>query len=200
MNSGPNIIPRAIVTSIASGLLLMALFTTMWAGIATGGLQGKDHYLVLTFFCIFILIFIIYSIKLFAAAKRYPEFTSEADKKEGENIKKWFGIIFGIEGITIPIACILLSFLGYQQFILSAIAMIVGLHFYPMAKIFNRKIDYYLATWTCLVSIASITMIVRDTEPFPFIQSFLGIGVAFATTAYGVNMLIQGNHLTRQPV
>lgn len=200
MSSGPNIIPRAIVTSIASGLLLMALFTTMWAGIATGGLQGKDHYLVLTFFCIFVLIFITYSIKLFSAAKRYPEFTSEADKMEGKSIKKWFGIIFGIEGITIPIACILLSFLGYQQFILSAIAMIVGLHFYPMAKIFNRKIDYYLATWTCLVSIASIIMIVRNTEPFPFIQSFLGIGVAFATTAYGVNMLVEGNRLTRQPV
>jgi 4-hydroxybenzoate polyprenyltransferase len=61
-----------------------------------------------------------------------------------------------------------------------------------MAKIFRRKIDYYLATWTCLVAIVSMIMIVGYDYPEAFTFTCLGIGVAFATTTYGVYMSYEG--------
>jgi len=42
-------IPRITIQSIGGSLLLMALFTMMWTGIAQGGLAGQNHYLVLIF-------------------------------------------------------------------------------------------------------------------------------------------------------
>jgi hypothetical protein len=197
MNREPHLIPGMAITGIATGLILMALFTTMWAGIANGGLHGKDHYAVITVFSLFTLAFISYSIRLFIVSKKFPKFTTEEDRLEGKRFSKSYGIIFGIEGTAIPLVCVLLSVTANQQFILPAIALIVGLHFYPMAKIFHRKLDYYLATWTCLVALVSLFSMIKFSEPITQIQPFLGVGIACATVAYGINMLIEGQRLTR---
>jgi hypothetical protein len=189
-------LPRIAIQSIAGGLLLMALFTIMWAGIAQAGLQGKDDHIVLILFAILSAGFVIYGIKLFITAKKIPKFTNDADKAEGKEMAKWFGIIFGIEGTLIPLSSVALQLSGHPQFILPTIALIVGLHFYPMAKVFNRTIDYYLATYTCLVAIAAIYMISNNTIPQILVFTFMGIGVALTTSTYGVYMLFAGYKLT----
>lgn len=199
MIAEPPILPRVAIQSIGGGLLAMALFTMMWTGIAQGGLQRHDHHVVLIVFSIFSLLFVVYGINLFVAAQRFPKFTTESDKAEGKDMAKRFGIVFGIEGTAIPVVAVILLLLGYQQFILPAMALIIGLHFYPMAKIFNRKIDYYLATWTCLVAINSIIMMANKNYTQTFTLTILGIGVALATATYGFYMLFTGyNYIKKQ--
>ena len=167
----------------------MAFFTMMWAGIAQGGLQGSDHYIHLVICSIFSLIFIVYGIRLLLLAKRFPKFTSAGHQVMGKQMSKAFGIIFGIEGLAIPAVSALLGLTHHEQYILPAIALIVGLHFYPMARIFHRTIDYYLATWSCLVALAAIFITFRSSWPETSIMSFLGIGVSLATISYGLYML-----------
>lgn len=198
MNTAPHAIPRVAIQSIAGGLLLMALFTSMWTGIAQGGLVGHDHHLVLITFSIFCLVFILSGIKLFIAAKRFPKFTDDADVAERKKIMKWFGIIFGIEGTLIPVVAGALQLLGYGLFVLPTIALIVGLHFYPMAKIFNRKIDYYIATWTCVIAIISVFILASGKYPQVCVLTFLGIGVALATSIYGFYMLWAGYDMQKK--
>jgi hypothetical protein len=66
------------------------------------------------------------------------------------------------------------------------------LHFYPMAKIFKRTIDYYLATWASLIAIGAIALTLKHTIlPIP-ITAVLGIGMAITTTIYGINMIREG--------
>jgi hypothetical protein len=158
MTAKVQILPRVAIRSIGGGLLMMALFTMMWTEIAQGGLQKHDHHLVLITFSTFSLLFVVYGIAIFLAANKSPKFTNERDVAEGKNMTKWFGIIFGIEGTAIPVVLVILVLIGLQQYTLPAIALIIGLHFYPMAKVFDRKVDYYVATWTCLVAIGSIFM------------------------------------------
>lgn len=198
MNTTQQALPRIAVNSIGGGLLLMALFTMMWTGIAQGGLRGHDHFMVLITFSVLSVIFVIFAITLFVTAKRFPKFTNEGDAEDGRNMLKWFGIIFGIEFTAIPLVSVALSLLKDQQFVLPAIALIVGLHFYPMAKVFNRKIDYYLATWTCIIAIASIIIMADNSYSQALTLTFLGIGVALATTTYGVYMLFAGYKLIKQ--
>ncbi|HMH20857.1 MAG TPA: beta-glucosidase BglX [Puia sp.] len=198
MNTQSHTLPRIVIRSIAGGLFLMAFFTMMWTGIAQGGLLGQDHRIVLIAFAAICLVFIIAGIRLFLISGKFPKFTTDADKAEGKKMGRAFGIIFGIEGLAIPVASVILVLLGHDRYILPAIALIVGLHFYPMARIFQRQIDYYIATWTCLISLISMTMIAGDSRSEPFILAFLGIGVALATTTYGIYMLASGRQLLKK--
>jgi len=192
------VLPRIVIQSIGGGLLLMALFTMMWAGIAQGGLIGHDHHVVLITFGFLSILFVSFSIRLFIGAKSFPTFTNEEDRKRGKQMSKSFGIIFGVEGTAIPIACALLGIFGKPQFILPAIALIVGIHFYPMAKVFKRKIDYYLATFTCVWALVSVYLIYTGYLPQAIVLTILGIGVALVTSTYGVYMMMMGYKLTEE--
>ena len=198
MTKEAQILPRIAIRSIGGGLLLMALFTMMWAGIAQAGLQQHDHHVVLILFSAFSITFVMYGIVVLIAAQRFPKFTSTSDAAEGKTMTTRFGIIFGIEGTAIPVVSVILLVLGYQEFTLPAIALIVGLHFYPMAKVFNRKIDYYLATWTCLVAIGAMIITAGHQYTQAFTLTIMGIGVALATSTYGFYMLANGYHLIKQ--
>jgi hypothetical protein len=190
MAEQPNLIPRIAVRSIATGMLMMAVFTLMWSGIAYGSL---DHGLpVLIIASLIGLTFIANAVYLFKISRRFPDLESEADKAEGKRTGKWFGIIFGAEGLVIFIAVNTVINMGYADLTISVIALVVGLHFYPLAKVFKRKIDYYLATWTTLIAICGIVLILRKTYPVKDVDAFVGIGTAIATTCYGTYMMISG--------
>jgi hypothetical protein len=189
MSPTPPLRPRIVVKSIGGGLLLMAFFTMMWADIAQGGLQGSDHCIHLAFCSIFSLVFIINGIRLLLLSKQFPKFTSPEHQVMGKQMGRAFGIIFGIEGLVIPAVSTLLALTQHAQYILPAIALVVGLHFYPMARIFRRTIDYYLATWTCLVALAAIYSTFNNGQSETCVMGFLGIGVSLATISYGLYML-----------
>src|SRR5882757_9706245 len=101
MNNQAQLIPAAAVKGIASGLLMMAGFTMIWAGIAFSGLRGTTLAWVLIVFPLLAIFFIAKGIKLFGVVKNHPAVEPEADKAEGKRMGMWFGIIFGAEGLLI---------------------------------------------------------------------------------------------------
>lgn len=173
----------------------MVFFTLMWAGIAAGNLSGLAQYAVMFVFGVPCGMFISYSISLFRAAKHFPKLSSDEDKAEGKKMGIWYAFIFGAEGIIIPFVCGLLVYFQQTQYILPAIALVVGLHFYPMGKVFNRSIDYYLATWASVVAVAAILAVKYNALPLQFIYATLGVGLAMATTGYGLYMMSEGKRL-----
>jgi hypothetical protein len=190
MTNEPNIIPRIAVRSIATGLLMMAFFTTMWTGIAFGSLNGSAVGLII--FPLLCLTFIAYAIYLFSISKRFPALTTEEDKAEGKRSGMWFGIIFGVEGLLIFIAINIVTNFGHANLVIPVIALVVGLHFYPMAKLFRRTIDYYLATWTTLIAIVGIILVLKKTYADAHVYAFVAIGTAIATSCYGLYMMYSG--------
>ena len=195
MQTPPKTLPRIALQSIAAGLLLMAFFTSMWAGVATGAL---GNLLVFGIFGIFILLFIAYGIYFFIVAPKLPRIDNEADREEGKKMGMWYGIIFGLEGITIPLATFLVvHFSGQERLILPVIALVVGLHFFPMARVFNRTIDYYLATFTTVLALSAIVCTVKNLLNPTLIILSLGVGVALVTTAYGLYMIREGYRMTQ---
>jgi hypothetical protein len=188
----PHLMPAIAVKSTATGMLMMAFFTLLWAGIAYGGLNGKAISLVLIIFPVLAVLFVINAIKLFGVAKHYPALITDADKAERKNKGMWFGIIFGAEGLGIAIAVNLVIYFGHPELSIPVIALVVGLHFYPMAKIFKRTIDYYLATWSTIIAICGIVFLLNGIFSQPTVYAFVGIGLALATSSYGLYMMISG--------
>jgi archaellum biogenesis protein FlaJ (TadC family) len=191
-------LPREAISASALGSLLMGIFTAAWASIANVGFQGRDHYIFLALFLLFVVLFIINAISLYKASKRYPAASTAADKERKKKTGMWFGIIFGLEGITIPIAVNIVIFLGHPELVIPAMALVVGLHFYPMATIFQRKIDYYLATWATLIALAGFYLSLKKNLPESDIRAFIGVGLGMATSAYGFYTIWYGRRLLQR--
>ena len=189
--------PAVAVRGIATGMLMMAFFTFIWIGIAYGSLIDTNFKFVLIIFPLFVIAFIINAVKLFKISKHYPVLTDEADIAEGKKLGKWFGIIFGAEGLGIFIAVNIVTNLGHADLTIPVIALIVGLHFFPLARVFKRTIDYYLATGATIVAVLGIIFTLNKTIPQNAITAFVGIGIAIATTAYGTYMMISGWKTTK---
>ena len=164
----------------------MAVFTTIWSCIANAGLGGSDHHIVLILFSLLAAAFLVSGIRLFQRAKLFPKSTSESDIAEKKKAGMWFGIIFGAEGLVIFLAVTLVSNIGHPELVIPTIALVVGLHFYPMALVFKRKLDYYVATWATLIAVLGIILSLNKTLTELQIFAFVGIGTAMATSCYGI--------------
>lgn len=187
------------VKGIASGLFMMAVFTIIWVGIAFGGLHTSPYAIALIIFVIAAVVFITKGISIYKLAKHFPGVESEKDKAEEKRTGKWFGIIFGLEGLFIFIAINVVVNLGHAELTIPAIALVVGLHFYPLAKVFKRTIDYYLATWSTLVAITAVLLSLNNILTQAGTMIFTGVGLATATSFYGLYMMNKGKKL-RAPV
>lgn len=192
--------PREAISGIASGSLLMAAFTTVWAMIADHNLNGRDKHILLAFFLVLAAGFLVNSIYLFSITKQFSAATSAEALAEKKRTGKWFGIIFGLEGIAIPIVVNIAIMMHHPELVIPAIALIVGLHFYPMAWVFKRTIDYYLATWTTTVAIGAIVLCLKHSIALNDIDAFVGVGLAISTASYGLYMIYNGRNLSNKPV
>ncbi len=176
---------------------MMAAFTLIWAGIAFGGLHESNYWFVLLVFPVFSVVFVINAVKLFRAAKYFPKVTSEADIAERKKTGKWFGIIFGAEGLGIFIGINLVVNLGHPDLAIPVMALVVGLHFFPLAKVFKRTVDYYLATWSTAIATLAIIFVLNKTMTETAAMAFVGIGIAIATSSYGVYMVVRGRGIEK---
>jgi hypothetical protein len=190
-----NILPAIAVRSVATGLFMMVFFTFLWTGIAYGSLVSSPGRWVLLLFVFCMIFFIVHAVRFLGIAKNYPSLSSVEDTEEGKKKGKWFGIIFGAEGLFIFLAVNLARNLGRPDLIIPLIALVVGLHFYPMAWIFKRKIDYWLASWATGIAICGIVFALNKNLNPETIQAFVGIGLAMATSGYGLYMVYYGKKM-----
>lgn len=198
MTTSATTLPAIAIRSVGTGLIMMAVFTGIWAGIAYGiGLAGSSYQWLLLLFFLCMIMFVIQGIRFFGIARKYPSIQSPEAAAEGKKMGMWFGIIFGAEGLFIFLGINLVRNLGHPDLIIPVIALVVGLHFYPMARIFKRKIDYWLATWTTLIAALAIMFMLKKIISFQGMAAFVGIGVAIATSCYGIYMIYYGRKMIK---
>ena len=198
MNTTSQTLPAIAILAVGSGLQMMAVFTGIWSGIAYGvGLSGTPYQWIPLVFVLFMIIFLIQGIRYFRLSRKYPAIQSPEDAAEGKKKGMWFGIIFGAEGLFIFLGVNIVRNLGYTDLIIPVIALVVGLHFYPLGWVFKRKIDYWLASWTTLVALLGILFTLNKTLDFRGVSAFVGIGVAIATSCYGFYMINYGKKMIK---
>ena len=159
---------------MATGLLLMAFFTFIWAGISNIGWHDSGYDWVPLIFVVLIFLFVFQGIRLFRRARSLPLLSSPSDMAERKRMAMGFGILFGVEGIAIFMAVFLVRWTGHAAYIFPAIALIVALHFFPMARLFRRRIDYYIAVWATVVALAGFYFTYHHTYPAPVIAGNRG--------------------------
>jgi hypothetical protein len=188
-------IPRIALQSVAGGLVLMAIFTCMWGSWATQGLMPAFGITVGVVFGLFAALFVVEAIRMLLAARAYPTHVIE-ERGNAESISaprptsgRWFGLIFAAEGLVIFVVCAILGATGNSDYINPAIALIVGVHFIPLAWVFQRTIDYYVAGWFVLAALAGIVGVAAGLMPVALAWSLVSIAAAAGTSFYGFYMI-----------
>ncbi|HEK20581.1 MAG TPA: hypothetical protein ENO28_09045 [Bacteroidetes bacterium] len=178
-----------------SGLTLMTMFTLVWAGIAFYGFNGLPYEWLLSIFVIPCIGFVYYIFLIRRIAPTLPVSDAPVNEAEVKKKEKWFMIICAGEGIGIFLAVNIVVNLHHPELQVPAIALAVGLHFFPLAKIFERKMDYYIGAWSTLIAVLAIMFTLKHVlNKMPMIV-FTGVGLALATTCYGINMILKARRV-----
>ena len=86
---------------------------------------------------------------------------------------KWFGIIFAAEGIGIGVGSGVLVGLGHPDWIAPWVAVVVGLHFLPLARLLKLAFDYVLGAAIIVWVVAIVVLLPTSAWP-----SLIGLGTA----------------------
>ena len=125
------------------------------------------------------------SIKNIKHAKRFKAVPSDAGKK----IAKSMTIISAITYPALTIFAVTLVAFHLVKLIFPAVTLIIGLHFIPLGKIMNRKIDYFIAPVPIVFSLAASYLAFTTAISWVEVYAVAGIGGACATMIYGAYML-----------
>jgi MFS family permease len=176
------------------GLFMMIINTTIWGFISEYYLEDKDLRIVGIILGAIVLSFLYFYFKFVNAQKNLFENVSEKSAEE-KSKEKWFLIIMGIEGLGIFVVKNILVNINQNEFFIPFFALIVGLHFFPLAKIFERKFDFYTGTWTCLISVLGFFLIQQKITTENIGNSIVSLGCAFSTISYGIRMINEGQKI-----
>lgn len=179
---------------LSGGLFLMTIFNTIWIIIAEVNLMGRDQWVSAGVFGVIIAYFIISYNKLAKAARSVSAEPYIEDATEKARDKRFYYIL-AIEAIAIFVMKNVLVNTGHDNLFFPFFALIVGLHFFPLAKLYRRNFYYFLGIWMCLMAVAGFILTYQPNVPAFVPASVIGIGCALATTVNGIRILRQGDIL-----
>jgi hypothetical protein len=195
-------LPRPAVQGIATGIFFMAFFGGFWGFTSAAFMSGAFQ--VVTIFLVGLVTAGFLSIVsiLLKYARSLPKTVSPEDKAMGKRIGIWFGIVFGLEFVLIALASILLSTFQLDRFIAPVIALIVGLHFLPLARLFRISTYYVtgvLLSTLALIAIVALIVGLTIAGPSPYNWSLVvGIGVTLILWLTGCSVARFGLRVMRQ--
>lgn len=158
MSQSSSTVPGFAVRGVASGVLFMAFFGTMWASIGFGGLQGWGGvWLPATAVGIGVAM-LGAGVSLIRASRRLSDVVAETNDERRKRTNIWFVSIFAAEGVLIGVASVICNAINRIDLFFPIMASIVGIHFFPLAALFRVKLYYVVGTLLCCL--AGITLLV----------------------------------------
>ncbi|WHY96566.1 DUF7010 family protein [Peribacillus simplex] len=177
------------------GVIFMAVFGTLWAGTGIMGLKGWGvPYVEIA--AIFVgIIMVIEGISLIHASQKMSNQVSENGARRLKRIGFLFNMVFIAEGLLIGIAIAICNLINQTDLIPGIIAIIVGIHFLPLASLFQIKVYYATGVLLCLLALITL-LIVPDTVMFGEHQilaplSLLGFGCALILWSTGLTLWLR---------
>jgi hypothetical protein len=144
---------------------------------------------VVVVFTIVALVFIVDGILTLISARKLPAVDTAERRRRTRSISNRFYLIFVIEAVLIAIVCVILFTTGGTSYLIPAIALIVGVHLIPLARVFERRIDYYIAGIVAAAAVLSIILIATATLTPYAGWSLASIVAALGTSTYGIYMM-----------
>lgn len=141
MQSTPRETSAREVVGVTSGALALSAFSILWAGFALQGLNAWSWWMVLILTAGATVALLAFGLTTLRAARRLPQTQETAeDQARGKRLSRGFNIVSGLEFTLIAVAVVLLISFKHPEFIAPVTALIVGLHFLPLAYLFEVRV------------------------------------------------------------
>lgn len=163
----------------------MAVFTTAWCANTLSTWPGVLGTAVFTAGVLASAWFVITAVRLARVRGRASTAMTPEEQRSQKRAGAAFGWVFTAEAVVIVVAAGVLGRLGRPDLVLPAVALVVGLHFYPMARIFRRRIDTWLATALSAVGLAGLGVLLLTDAAQDTVWGLVACGAALTTGAYG---------------
>ncbi len=161
---------RANSMGLASAGFMMAFFGAAWWGWGVAGIRGTFPGETAVFFLVLACATIILvggGILLSRAASRLPHDPSPANRArsqaEGKRYGVTFGLVFGLEMAIVALGGTLLNRTHHPAFVLPFVAIVVGVHFFPLARLFDVRPYYATGAFLVLAGVAVMLAVPIDT-------------------------------------
>ncbi|MFY9646411.1 MAG: hypothetical protein WAK29_14620 [Terriglobales bacterium] len=186
-NVGSHLMDRSALLQMFVGAVFMFGFGLVW--LIIGLLRGRSSPLWLRLSLLLAGMALAGAIGLVAwhAVSLPPSNVAASLQQEAANRQnmRQFYLIFGAELAAIFIAVVALNLLHYPDFILCAIAVIVGVHFIPLARLFQSPFYYGTALAGCAIGLAGL--FVSDAK-----QRQQVVGLSFGILLWATGACIAG--------
>lgn len=184
---------RAEVRGRAVGTVVLAYFALAWTGWGMSvGVPTTVEASVIAAACLCFLVLVGRAVVAYRRAAPLPP---GHDSHRGRKIGRRFGIIVAAEFIGLSVAAAILALSGHPEPIPTVVCLGVGIHFFPLRRLFNVAI--YDRTGIALCFIAVATALVTPLTGTPALWTMLpGIGAALTLYITGA-LLLNPQHLRR---
>ena len=152
---------------LAIGALVYAIVSTVWTAIAFFFGDVGNPIVIGT---VIALILLLVATAIFTLRQASQ---SSLPQEASAELGKWFGIIFAAEGIGIGVGSGILAGLGQTDWIAPWVAIVVGLHFLPLAHLLKLPFDYVLGVGIIVLVIATVLIL-----PVANWATLIGLGTA----------------------
>jgi hypothetical protein len=163
------------------GGIILTMFGGFWSIIALSFLHPRPKWGIPAAAAV-TAILVLLCIQRLWSIRGIPSANDPVATAKGKRAGKWFGIIFGIEGALIGLSCALLGNHGLDDWIPIAIALIVAVHFFPLAKLFEVPLYYWLGALSTLGVLACL--LIGDPATRAICVGFLMAGLLWLTVSY----------------
>ena len=199
MKRQTKISPESRLRGLASAVLFLAFFSTLWALVGIGGMQGLYEPPLFILAVLIGLVLLIAGVSLRRIARHLPRRTTVVDTSGRLGKNKWFIIIFATELLLIVAAHAILSFVNHLDLFIPAAVFIVGVHFFPLATLFRIRIYYLVGTLLCALAIVTVLVIPQRLTLAGHLidswQAILGLCAAIILWLSGFLQWLKGKRL-----
>jgi len=149
----------AHVRGCVAGAAILTVFGSAWCIVALA-LWPAHPVWSIPAACVTTIVLLALCVMRLRASRYIPSIADPVAAAKGKRAGTLFGIIFGIECGLIWLCATLLAHLGLSIWIPIAVAIIVGLHFIPLARVFEVPLYY----WTGVLSVLGMLgcSLIRD--------------------------------------
>jgi hypothetical protein len=133
------------------GAAILTLFGGWWCIAALANWTGRPSWSIPAASVTTIVLLVLCVMRL-VVSRKIPTINDPVAAAKGKRAGRLFGIILGIEGGLIALCSMLLASRGLGLWIPIAIAIIVGVHFLPLAHVFDVPLYY----WTGALSVLGV--------------------------------------------
>jgi MFS family permease len=152
MQSRRNETSRQHLVGVTSGALVLIVFATLWAAFSLQGLSKWSSWTVIVIAGLVTVFLLALCLATLRSARRLPqEKVAPEEQARGKQIYRWFNIIAGVEFTAIAVTSVLLGRFKHPEFIAPVTVLIVGLHFLPLAFLFQVRVYSLLGAFLSLL-------------------------------------------------